>query len=240
MFARRVTNVDRPGDRVPICIQRSHPRLASSATRGGMGTAEPRLTAAWFGLLLVAATLWGVGLRPARCFAEEDAPSIVGFGLAGIGTGAATGLAVGYITTGTHFNSDEWRPLLWGTGIGALTGLGVGILLGTVDAAMGRQRGVGFYMIRDSNYGVTVGFLAGGIVGAMVWLGGGDGRDLLRGMAWGTVIGAGSGLLIGVLEGVLRGSPPPAAEASRVHLGIGFAATTRGAPIPYPSLTGRF
>jgi len=116
----------------------------------------------------------------------------------------------------------------------------VGILLGTIDAATGRQRGVGFYMIRDSNYGVTVGFLAGGIVGAMVWLGGGDGRDLLRGLAWGTVIGAGTGLLIGVLEGALRGSPPPAAEASRVHLGIGFAPTTRGAPVPYPCLTGRF
>jgi hypothetical protein len=194
-------------------------------------------------LLLVAATLFGVSLRPARCLAEDEAPSIVGYGLSGMGTGAATGLALGYIMTGTHFNSNEWRTLLWGTGIGALSGLGVGILLGTVDAGMGRERGVGFYMMRDSNYGVTVGFLAGGIVGALVWLGGGDGRDLLHGMAWGTVIGAGSGLLIGVLEGVLRGSPakqPTAAEVSRIRFGIGFVPTTRGAPVPYPSLTGRF
>lgn len=196
---------------------------------------------AWLGLC---AALWS--LQPGVCLADDDeAPSIVGYGLEGMGTGAATGLALGYIATGSEFHSREWRTLVWGTAIGALSGLGVGVLLGTVDAASGPRRGYGFYIIRDSNYGFTVGLLAGGIIGALLWLDDGTGKDLLRGMAWGTVIGAGTGLLVGVLEGALRGSSRrsenyQAPPRSRVQLGVGFAANGGGAPIPYPMLTGRF
>ena len=190
------------------------------------------------------AVLWS--LQPGVCFAEDDeAPSIVGYGLEGMGTGAASGLALGYIATGSEFHRSEWRTLAWGTAIGALSGLGVGVLLGTVDAASGPRRGYGFYMVRDSNYGFTVGLLAGGIIGALLWLDDGTGKDLLRGMAWGTVIGAGTGLLVGVLEGALRSSSRPARSyeaprARRMQLGVGFAANGGGAPIPYPTLTGRF
>ena len=186
--------------------------------------------------------LWALQVATPVCQAEDDddAPSIVGYGLEGLGTGAATGLAVGYLATGSEFKSNEWRTLAWGTAVGALTGLGVGILLGTVDAGSGSKRGVGFYMVRDSNYGFTVGFLAGGIIGALIWLGDGTGKDLLRGMAWGTVIGAGAGLLIGALEGALRLSRSSAQTQRRVHLGVSFAAEGGGAPIPYPTLSGRF
>jgi hypothetical protein len=215
----------------------------ASGTAPGLGGAR-RLFVPWSHALALCAALWLLHV-PSVCLAEDEAPSIVGYGLEGMGTGAATGLALGYLATGSGFHSNEWRTLAWGTAIGALSGLGVGVLLGTVDAATGPARGVGFYMIRDSNYGFTVGFLAGGIIGALVWLGDGTGKDLLLGMAWGTVIGAGSGLLLGVLEGVLRGSsrssnsaPPP--TASRLRLGVGFAAGGGGAPIPYPSLSGRF
>ena len=191
--------------------------------------------------LALCAAFW-VLHAPSVCLAEDDeAPSIVGYGLEGMGTGTATGLALGYLATGTGFHSDDWRTLAWGTAIGALSGLGVGVLLGTVDAATGRKRGVGFYMVRDSNYGFTVGFLAGGIIGALIWLGDGTGKDLLRGMAWGTVIGAGAGLLVGVLEGVLRGQSSNSGRSySGVRIGVGFAANGGGAPIPYPSLSGRF
>ena len=172
---------------------------------------------------------------------DDEALSIVGYGLEGLGTGAATGLALGYLATGREFHGSEWRTLAWGTAIGALSGLGVGILLGTVDAATGPGRGVGFYMIRDSNYGFTVGFLAGGIIGALIWLGDGTGKDLLRGMAWGTVIGAGSGLLIGILEGALRGRSRSASTgARRLRLGVAVAAEGGGAPLPYPLLSGSF
>jgi hypothetical protein len=187
--------------------------------------------------------------------------------LDGLWTGAATGLALGYLATGSDFRAAEWQTLGWGTAIGALTGLGVGILLGTIDAATmyGHRAGIGYYIIRDSNYGVGVGFLAGGIIGTMLWIGGGTGQDLLRGMAWGTVIGAGAGVLLGVLEGALRGrhsssyggsrGPGPdyehehevniyeAPAAFNMHLSVGFTAPeigARGAPVPYPNLIGRF
>jgi hypothetical protein len=177
----------------------------------------------------------------AACRADDEAPSIVGYGLEGLGTGAATGLALGYLATGREFHGSEWRTLVWGTAIGALSGLGVGVLLGTVDAATGPGRGVGFYMIRDSNYGFSVGFLAGGIIGALIWLGDGTGKDLLRGMAWGTVIGAGSGLLIGILEGALRGrSHGGSRSARRLRLGVAVAAEGGGTPLPYPLLSGSF
>jgi hypothetical protein len=177
------------------------------------------------------------------CHAEDEAPSIVGYGLEGLGTGAAVGLGVGYLATGSEFKSAEWRTLIWGTGIGALTGLGVGILLGTIDAAIGRERGIGFYMLRDSNYGVTVGFLAGAIVGAMIWASDGSGKDLLISMSWGMIIGGGAGLILGVVEGVLRGSPRPSSrpsDATALRVGFSFVPTQHGAPVPYPTLSGHF
>jgi len=185
------------------------------------------------------------GAWSSPCRADDEVPSIVGYGLEGLGTGAGVGLAVGYLATGRDFDSSEWRTLAWGTAIGALSGLGVGLLLGTVEAATTHQRGIAFYMIRDSNYGVAVGFLAGGIIGSLIWLSDGSGRDLLRGMAWGTIIGAASGALIGLVEAVLRSpsSTPNVEHATRagtIRLGFGVTTTSAGAPIPYPTLSGRF
>jgi hypothetical protein len=182
-------------------------------------------------------------LAPQRCAAEDDAPSILGYAFEGMGTGVATGLAVGYLATGSEFESKEWRTLVWGTAIGALAGLGTGLVLGFVDAGMGKQRGVGFYMVRDSNYGWMVGAIAGGIIGGLIWLGDGTGKDLLRGFAWGTVIGAGSGLLIGAIEGALRGSGSSesrSAQRRNLQLGFGIIPGGSGAPVPYPTLSGRF
>jgi len=190
--------------------------------------------------LALCAALWTLHVAASVCQADDEAPSIVGYGLEGLGTGAATGLAIGYLATGNTWESSDWRTLAWGTAIGALSGLGVGVLLGTVDAATGPKRGVGFYMIRDSNYGFTVGFLAGGIIGALIWLGDGSGKDLLRGLAWGTVIGAGAGMLLGVLEGVLRAPRQTEQARNRLRVGVGFAAESGSVPVPYPTLTGRF
>jgi hypothetical protein len=185
---------------------------------------------------------------PRTCQAE-DAPSIVGYGFEGLGTGAAVGLGVGYLATGPEFQSGEWKKLVYGTAIGALSGLGVGLLLGIVDAGTSKGRGVGFYMVRDSNYGVSVGFVVGGIIGVLEWIGDGSGKDLLRGLAWGTVIGGGAGFLVGILEGVLRGSGSSAEEpinsetrrSTRMHFGVAFTSNeVGGVGTPYPTLSGRF
>ena len=217
----------------------SHPSSLHPVARSSGAPAALRCRPLW---LVLCASLGALHVMSSVCRADDgEAPSIVGYGLEGLGTGAATGLALGYLATGREWESREWRTLVWGTAIGALSGLGVGVLLGTVDAATGPKRGVGFYMIRDSNYGFTVGFIAGGIIGTLIWLGDGSGKDLLRGMAWGTVIGAGSGLLIGILEGALRGgSHSSSASASRLRIGLGVAAEGGGKPLPYPVLSGRF
>jgi len=194
---------------------------------------------AWVVALWVALLACGVA-RP--CQAEE-APSILGYGFEGLGTGATTGLAVGYLSTGPEFESGEWKKLVYGTAIGALSGLGVGVLLGIVDAGTSKGRGVGFYMLRDSNYGVSVGLIVGGIVGVLRWIDDGSGKDFLQGMAWGTVIGAGSGFLVGIIEGALRGgssSDSATARPARLRVGVAFAPSETGLGLPYPSLSGRF
>ena len=187
-----------------------------------------------------------VGAASNHCRADE-APSVLGYGFEGLGTGAAVGLGVGYLSTGSHFDSGEWKKLVYGTAIGALSGLGVGILLGIIDAGTTKGRGVGFYMIRDSNYGVSVGFIVGGIVGVLKWIGDGSGIDLLRGLAWGTVIGGGAGFLVGIIEGALRGSSSgesldsTGSARSRLRFGVAFTPNeVGGVGTPYPTLSGRF
>ena len=182
---------------------------------------------------------------PQRCYAEsdDDTPSILGYAFEGFGTGLATGFAVGYLSTGPKFEGGEWRKLLIGGGVGALTGLGVGLILGVVDAStMPDDRGVGFYIIRDSNYGYAVGSLTGAVIGALIWAGGGVAKDLLKGLAWGTVIGAGTGLLLGIVEGSIRTSSRSSSSdtASALRFNLGFVPSEDGAPLPYPSLSGSF
>jgi hypothetical protein len=196
--------------------------------------------------LLAAALAAFFAITPSHCLAEEDStPSILGYALEGFGTGIAVGFATGYLATGPKFEGGEWRTLLWGGGIGALTGLGLGLVLGIVDAAtVPSGRGVGFYIMRDSNYGYTVGALAGGIIGALVWAGGGVAKDVLIGLAWGTVIGAGAGILLGIVEGALRSGKSDTSHAQRrspFQVGLGFTPSLEGgAPISYPTLTARF
>jgi hypothetical protein len=196
-------------------------------------------------LTLAAAVLATTVLAtPNNCYAEEDStPSILGYALEGFGTGIAVGFATGYLATGPKFEGGEWRTLLWGGGIGALSGLGIGLILGIVDAStVPNGRGVGFYIMRDSNYGYTVGALAGGVIGALIWAGGGVSKDLLIGLAWGTVIGAGAGVIMGVIEGALRnGRGSKAERRTPFQVGLGCTpALEGGAPMAYPTLSGRF
>jgi hypothetical protein len=203
--------------------------------------AVPRVGA--FGNSLFAALVVGCLLAtPALCSAEDEStPSIFGYALSGFGTGIATGFATGYLVTGPTWESDEWKTVLWGGGIGALTGLGIGVVLGVVDAGSAPGgRGIGFYIMRDANLGFSVGALAGGVVGVLYWAGGGTSKDLLTGLSWGTVIGAGAGVILGVVEGALR-SPEQAKQTARgVRFDLGVLPSDSGVPLPYPSLSGRF
>jgi hypothetical protein len=198
--------------------------------------------ARWASWLLIL----GICLKPVTSFAEDDAaPAIVSYGLSGFGTGAAVGLASGFLATGKEFTKGEWKTLLWGTSIGALSGLGIGIAVGAIDAGTSPHGpGAGFYILRDMNLGFGVGALAGTVIGALVWLDNGRAKDVLIGMAWGTLIGAGTGLVLGILEGSLRKSSRSdraQADRRRLWIDIGLSPGRPGAaPLPYPSLTGRF
>jgi hypothetical protein len=173
---------------------------------------------------------------------EDSTSSVFSYVLEGFGTGLAVGLAIGYLATGPTWESDEWRTLLWGGGIGALTGIGIGIALGVVDAGTApRGTGIGFYIMRDSYYGIAVGALAGSVVGALYWAGGGSSKDVLTGLCWGTVIGVGAGMILGVVEGVLRKPNQDPTETARgLRFDVGFLPSESGAPLPYPTLSGRF
>lgn len=173
---------------------------------------------------------------------EDSTASVFSYVLEGFGTGLAVGLAVGYLATGPTWESDEWRTVLWGGGIGALTGLGIGIVFGVVDAGTApRGQGIGFYIMRDAYYGIAVGALAGTVVGALYWAGGGSSKDVLTGLCWGTVIGVGAGMILGVVEGVLRRPGKDEKQTAKaLRLDLGFVPSESGVPLPYPTLSGRF
>jgi hypothetical protein len=195
----------------------------------------------WAYLVLVA----GLCLKPLAVSADET-QSIVSYGMQGLTTGAGTGLAIAFLSTGSEFESSEWKNLLIGTGVGALAGLGIGIIVGVVDTgASPHANGPGMYIIRDMNLGLSLGALAGGIIGTLVWATSDDGvaKDVLYGLAWGALIGVGAGLVLGIIEGSLRSSGRRSSETVQrgLRFDLAFTPPAKGAvPMPYPTLSGRF
>jgi hypothetical protein len=219
--------------------RRSQRRRSDGLAEAFGHAVAPRALSAWLPVAL--ALLVTLLCAPMHARADDTPPSIMEYALTGFGTGAAVGLGSAYLATGHDFKSNEWRTLGYGLAIGALSGVGVGLVLGAVDAGTSRGAGVGYYMMRDSSYGFSVGALVGGVVGALIWLDDGRGKDVLLGLAWGTVIGAGAGIIIGVIEGAARGRSREAANNHRnFEFGLGFTPTTSGAPLPYPNISARF
>jgi hypothetical protein len=151
-------------------------------------------------LVLAAFVFAASTFSPAHSRADmPDATSLVDYGFKGFTLGLELGLAVGYLTTGPQWEQGEWKTVVLGAGIGALGGMTAGIVVAVADST---SHGVpaGYYLIRDAGYGVLLGATMGAVIGVLLWVDDGTSKDVLMGAAWGGVIGAGAGLLYGVIE----------------------------------------
>jgi hypothetical protein len=214
-----------------------------------------------FTLVLAAFVFAASTFSPSHSRADmPDAISLVDYGFKGFTLGLELGLAIGYITTGPTWEHDEWKQLVLGAGIGALGGMTLGIVVAVVDST---SHGVpaGYYLLRDAGFGVLLGAAVGATVGVLLWVNDGTSKDVVQGAAWGGVIGAGAGVLYGLIESA-NARPPRRGrghdhddeddeeyeyeyERERgfnlgrgVHLSVGAAPTTDGAVVA-AALSGR-
>jgi hypothetical protein len=139
-------------------------------------------------------------LVPTRSFAEmPDAGALIDYSFKGFTLGVEVGLAVGYLATGPRYRQDEWRTLVVGMGVGAFAGITAGIFIAAADYSS-RGSSVGYYILRDTNYGTLIGAAMGAVVGGLVWMDDGLPRDLLRGTAYGMLFGGVAGITYGLIE----------------------------------------
>jgi hypothetical protein len=178
---------------------------------------------------------------PSTCLAKDDTPSVVSYGFDGFWTGAQVGLATGYLATGSEYESREWRKLVFGAGVGALVGVGVGLTLGIVDIGQAPPQ-TGRLILRDVGYGVGLGAIVGTAVGALFLIDSGRPKNLLTGAAIGTLVGAGAGIVFGVIESaVAERSSYDQSEGSLGDVTVRFTlAGSEGSWIPLPALQAVF
>lgn len=190
---------------------------------------------------------------------QDEGPTLLSYGLKGLWTGAVVGLATGYISTGSSYQSHEWRKLVVGAGTGALVGVGAGLALALLDNGK-PVPAIGWLTLRDTGYGSMLGVLTGAAVGALYWAGGGRPRDVLMGGSIGTLVGAGVGAAFGVVEGLNAQSrqtearPAPSTQpgspksggssadpgAARIQLTVAVVPASTGMAAIGPALLGRF
>ncbi len=127
----------------------------------------------------------------------EDEPSVLSYGMAGFGLGAVLGLSGGYLSA---VKNDEWKHLITGPAYGAIIGAGLGLTIGMFDAGK-KYTGVGGIILRDMRMGSGLGIAIGLAVGTIRAVDSSEWNDLGKGIAWGSLIGAGGGLLFGIYEG---------------------------------------
>jgi hypothetical protein len=191
---------------------------------------------------LACSVVLAVCLEPLACRAQDDSTTTAfSYAAEGLGTGIALGLATGYLLSRPTWESSDWATLGVGAGIGALGGLGLGITLGMLDVGGQSRVHVGGIILKDINLGIATGLVAGAIVGTIVWIGGGKPADVLIGLSWGVIFGAGAGLLLGIVESVMRKNSAHAEAAKPgFAFNIGFTGGPGAIPLPAPMLTGRF
>jgi hypothetical protein len=124
---------------------------------------------------------------------------LIDYSFKGFTLGVEAGLAVGYLATGSRYRQDEWRTLVVGMGVGAFAGITAGIFIAAADYSS-RGSSVGYYILRDTNYGTLIGAAMGAVVGGLVWMDDGLPRDLLRGTAYGMLFGGVAGITYGLIE----------------------------------------
>ncbi|HEY2733192.1 MAG TPA: hypothetical protein VGI70_04370 [Polyangiales bacterium] len=186
------------------------------------------------GVLAFLLSMAAATVLPARAKAAMPDPSmLVDYGFRGFGVGLELGLAVGYISTGPRYQTNEWRKLVLGMGVGALIGMTSGLVLAVADST-GPGVPVGFYVLRDSGYGTLFGAAVGALVGVLLWVDEGSPKSVLMGAAFGTIFGAVAGIAYGVIESMNVG--PPRSEFGRFSLGHSVSLTVT--PLPERNGTG--
>lgn len=193
----------------------------------------------WFLLCIVIQA----GIHATPCAAAEDEPLWLTYGLDGTGKGAALGATAGLMAVGVNAEANVWKNLAIGAGLGALSGLGTGIALAVLEEDRAPQAPrLGFYAFRDMGYGMTFGLLGGGLTGLIVWLAGGEGRDLVGGLGYGLLFGGGIGFIVGLIEAAmdrpkcLRDLLPK----GKIKLDLGAAPGPGGSVMPTAMIRGRF
>lgn len=155
---------------------------------------------------------------PARA-QGSGGPSFFKYGYEGLGLGAGTGLAAGYLVARDDgWEKSDWKPLVYGGGIGALVGAGVGLTLGALDLTRIRPNKKGYYVLHDMALGAGFGFCVGAIAGALAAISTEKFEHVLLGGAIGTLAGAGLGGIVGFFDGPDQGERPAAQQPFGVAL----------------------
>jgi hypothetical protein len=126
-------------------------------------------------------------------------PSIFGFGMRGVFSGALVGLGASYFVA--RDAAEPWRAVGLSTSIGAVSGAALGLGLGIFDRL---DAPASYAISRDLTYGILFGAVVGALCGGIVAIGGGDAEPVLLGVSAGTLSGVALGLATGILEGHWR------------------------------------
>jgi hypothetical protein len=196
-----------------------------------------------FAVTLAVATATAA-LGPSAAHAQgnmESRPSVFTYAGRGFMVGGMVGLAGGYLAARSGgFQSDDWQPLAYGTGIGALTGGALGLTLGILDTSRNTP-GYGALILRDTVYGAGFGAIAGGIVGGLTAISSRKPENIGLGASVGTLVGAVAGIVLGVIEGnraLERTGYTPAPRAEGFHVFVATATGADGRLLWLPSASG--
>ncbi|MFC1566277.1 hypothetical protein ACFL4A_00380 [bacterium] len=131
----------------------------------------------------------------------EKNPTVLNYAGKGFNIGLILGLAGGYLAyKDTDGTSDDKKILLKGPAYGALIGTFVGLGIGIYDLSR-PETGMGSIILQDVRSGAYLGTALGACLGLIKMIDTEKGEDIVIGAAWGSIIGAVAGLLIGIYEG---------------------------------------
>jgi len=153
-------------------------------------------------VLLVVLTLFIANICRSSDFwgpSPEDEPSVLSYGISGFSIGTIVGVSAGYLNVVDDDDAD-FGDFLLGPLYGALIGTGVGLTIGIIDSNRG-ETGIGGIVLRDIWLGSLLGLGVGAAAGGIKAIDSSDWEDVGKGAAWGSLIGAGGGLIFGLYEG---------------------------------------